>query len=114
MRRRPKMWVARRERVAVLRDLSILDTPPESAYDDLASLAASVCRSDVTDSPGLIATALGMKSRYNYPQKKCCRPLRIDTRGEDRPGTAMCGWPLRAALLSPSVKPRNAGCTEGR
>lgn len=39
--------VARRERVAVLRELSILDTPPEPAYDDLASLAASVCRSDV-------------------------------------------------------------------
>jgi diguanylate cyclase (GGDEF)-like protein len=39
--------VARSERVAVLRDLSILDTPPEPAYDDLASLAASVCRSDV-------------------------------------------------------------------
>lgn len=39
--------VARAERVAVLRDLAILDTPPESVYDDLASLAAAVCRSDV-------------------------------------------------------------------
>ena len=31
-------------RLSELRDLAILDTPPEPDYDDLASLAAAVCR----------------------------------------------------------------------
>lgn len=39
--------VTRVERVAVLLDLAILDTPPQPAYDDVASLAAAACRSDV-------------------------------------------------------------------
>lgn len=34
-------------RVAELRALAILDTPPEADYDDLAALAAAVCRSPV-------------------------------------------------------------------
>lgn len=39
--------VQRAARIAALRDLAILDTLPEPAYDDLASLAAAVCRTDV-------------------------------------------------------------------
>ncbi len=35
------------ERLAELRELEILDTPPEADYDDLAILAATVCRSPV-------------------------------------------------------------------
>ena len=34
-------------RLSALRDLAILDTAPESDYDDLATLAASVCNSPV-------------------------------------------------------------------
>ena len=34
-------------RAAVLRELGILDTPPESAYDDLARLASSYCNSEI-------------------------------------------------------------------
>lgn len=34
-------------RAAVLRELGILDTPPESAYDDLARLASSCCNSEI-------------------------------------------------------------------
>ena len=36
-----------RRRLSALRDLEILDTTPESDYDDLAALAASVCDSPV-------------------------------------------------------------------
>lgn len=35
------------ERLAVLRDLEILDTPAEPAYDDLAALAAAACASRI-------------------------------------------------------------------
>ena len=34
-------------RLAVLRDLGILDTPPEPNYDDIARLAATCCDSDI-------------------------------------------------------------------
>lgn len=34
-------------RLAVLRDLAILDTPAEPAYDDLARLAAACCQSEI-------------------------------------------------------------------
>ena len=34
-------------RLAELRQLAILDTPPEAEYDDLAALAAAVCRSAI-------------------------------------------------------------------
>jgi diguanylate cyclase (GGDEF)-like protein len=35
------------ERLKVLRDLQILDTPPEPAYDDLAGLASTCCQSPI-------------------------------------------------------------------
>ena len=34
-------------RAAVLRDLAVLDTPPEPAYDDLARLASACCNSEI-------------------------------------------------------------------
>lgn len=34
-------------RLAELRDLAILDTPSEPAYDDLAAIASAVCHSTV-------------------------------------------------------------------
>ena len=34
-------------RVAVLRDLAILDTPPEPAYDDIVGLASACCHSSI-------------------------------------------------------------------
>jgi PAS domain S-box-containing protein len=35
------------ERLAALRDLGILDTPPEPAYDELSYLAANICQSPI-------------------------------------------------------------------
>jgi hypothetical protein len=34
-------------RLAVLRDLDIMDTPPEAAYDDIAALASACCDSEI-------------------------------------------------------------------
>lgn len=42
-----KQEVTEQRRLAVLRDLAILDTPPEPAYDDIAQLAATACRSPI-------------------------------------------------------------------
>jgi hypothetical protein len=35
------------ERLAALHDLSILDTPPELAYDELSALAAYICQTPI-------------------------------------------------------------------
>src|SRR6516162_3279319 len=35
------------ERLAALRDLDILDTPPELAYDELSTLAARICQTPI-------------------------------------------------------------------
>src|SRR5262245_35240845 len=35
------------ERIGALRSSGILDTPPEAAYDDIARLAAQVCRTPI-------------------------------------------------------------------
>ena len=35
------------ERLAALRDLGILDTPPELAYDELSALAAYICQTPI-------------------------------------------------------------------
>src|SRR6516162_3561153 len=35
------------ERLAALRGLAILDTPPEPAYDELSSLAAFICQTPI-------------------------------------------------------------------
>src|SRR5581483_9258163 len=35
------------ERLAVLRSLDVLDTPPEAAFDELTSLAAFVCQAPI-------------------------------------------------------------------
>lgn len=46
-----------RRRVAVPRDLAILDTPAETAYDDIARLATAGCQSPTAGETRTLSTA---------------------------------------------------------
>ena len=56
------------ERLAVLRDLRILDTAPEPAFDELVALAAEICQTPVA----LVSSALIRVCSASCLRKRSC------------------------------------------
>ena len=54
-------------RVAALRALDILDTPPEPAYDEIGELAAQICKCPVGYISFIEDDRLWFKSKYGLP-----------------------------------------------
>ena len=52
------------ERLATLRDLDVLDTPPEVAFDELAALAADICQAPFALVSLVDAERQWFKSKY--------------------------------------------------
>ena len=55
------------ERVAALRALDILDTPPEPAYDEIGELAAHICKCPIGYISFIEDDRLWFKSKYGLP-----------------------------------------------
>ena len=57
------------ERLAALRELRILDTPPELAYDELSALAAHICQT-LTPSGAFVRS----RAAQSHRARSCGRP----------------------------------------
>jgi PAS domain S-box-containing protein len=62
-------------RLAALRGLGILDTPPEPVYDELSALAASICQTPVALISLVDEDRQWFKSRVNWPAEETPRDL---------------------------------------
>ena len=64
-----------RERLASLADYEILDTEPEQAYDDLATLAASICRTPTALVSFVDHRRLWLKSTVEFDRAEILREI---------------------------------------
>src|SRR5262249_45172580 len=63
------------ERLAALRGLGILDTPPEPAYDELSTLAACICQTPVALISLVDERRQWFKSRFGLPTSETPREV---------------------------------------
>ena len=63
------------ERLAALRGLGILDTPPEPAYDELSALAAHICQTPIALISLVDEDRQWFKSRVGWTAGETCRDV---------------------------------------
>src|SRR5690606_13847196 len=130
----PRPTPGEAERLAELQRYSLLDTPPDEAFDDLVAIAAAACDAPMAAVTLIDAERQWMKAAHGMPPVECPRPdsfcahallvpdevmvvadaardprcaCSIGCRARSRPsGSARCaGWPSRRWPRSNSGAP---------
>ena len=85
-----------RERLAAVRALDILDTPPDITFDEIGELAAEACRCPVAYISFMDDDRLWLKAKYGLPPdlKQCPREIAFCA-------TTVCGTEL---VMSPDLR----------
>src|ERR1035441_8131123 len=84
------------QRLAAVRELDILDTAPEIAYDEIGELAAQICQCPVAYLSFMDDDRLWHKARYGLPPEftQCPREIAICA-------TTVCGTEL---IVAPDLR----------